>query len=72
MDKVLINLKDFVASGYHWHKLSDKMRVKYGTDWSHKYGFNFKMLTKQEQKQYINVYKSTMLARGIEHVNLKF
>lgn len=72
MNTTLTNLTELVADGYFWHKLSDKMRVKYGTDWSHKLGFNFSKLTKVEKTAYINVYTATMTARGIAKVNINF
>ena len=72
MDTILTQLTDLVADGHFWHKLSDQMRVKYGTNWKHKMGFDFSKLTKDEQNRYINTYKATMNARGIPNVTVKF
>ena len=72
MDNVLSNLTELVADGHFWHKLSDQMRIKYGTDWKHRMGFDFNKLTKDEQVRYVNTYKATMSARGVTNVTVNF
>lgn len=70
-----MNVLDFnkalILDGHYWHKMSEQLRLKYGSDWSHRYGFDKSKLTDKEYDEYCRVFKECMIDRGIPESQIR-
>lgn len=59
-----------LASGRNWHQYCDLLRLKYGTNWAHTWGFDFDLCTEAELSTLQTFYSTAMYARGITSVRM--